>query len=149
MIRPIFSCLYRHLTSPAGLLLRYVSLPGSTTFYPISLPTPGWTSVRRWLRLIRGTHAAPSPLYVRRNSPPSSVFSQPCAIFLSFTFLKHSSSYNLKSGTNRYWPLIFIKPCTPPSSSSARRIKCTRATELATPVFQPLNHDAHEIARHL
>ncbi|KAF8572828.1 hypothetical protein K439DRAFT_1643374 [Ramaria rubella] len=56
----------------------------------------------------------------------------------------------LTSETNRYRrPLIFMTPCTPTSSSLARRIKCTHATELAAHVFQPLNHDAHEIARHL
>ncbi|KAF8579752.1 hypothetical protein K439DRAFT_368194 [Ramaria rubella] len=133
MIRPIFSRLYRHITSPAGLLLRYVPLPGSTTFYPISLPTPGWTSVHRWLRLIRGTHAAPvATLHA----------SELAALLGDLPAL-------LTSETNRYRPLIFMTPCTPTSSSLARRIKCTHATELATPVFQPLNHDAHEIARHL
>ncbi|KAF8574281.1 hypothetical protein K439DRAFT_1642311 [Ramaria rubella] len=85
--------------------------------------------------------AAPDPGYARRpsrhstsqNSPPSSVFSQP------FLYLKPTATS----------PSLFIKPCTPTSSSLARHIKCTRATELAPPVFQPLNHGAHEIARHL
>ncbi|KAF8579745.1 hypothetical protein K439DRAFT_368086 [Ramaria rubella] len=94
--KPIFSCLYRHLTSPAGVLLhRYVSLPDYTRSNPIppfpplmdiSAPmvTPDPGNARRpschctCVRTRRPPRCTPSPVRFSCPLPSSSI--SPCRV---------------------------------------------------------------------